>query len=95
MGRVGAALRLCRWVFSLLIDVLCQVCTQAATFQQGYMYALHFVKKYTGKDIAAPLLVQLVPAALSYGRRCYVFFPIMSSHRNDAFPYQVCIKDSW
>ena len=33
------------------------------------MYALHFVKRYTGRDIATALLAQLVPAALAYGKR--------------------------
>jgi hypothetical protein len=35
----------------------------------GYMYALHFVKRYTGRDIATALLAKLVPAALDYGKR--------------------------
>jgi hypothetical protein len=35
----------------------------------GYMYALHFVKRYTGRDIATAVLAKLVPAALDYGKR--------------------------
>lgn len=44
-------------------------CCLLVVHRPGYMYALHFVKRYTGRDIATALLAKLVPAALDYGKR--------------------------